>query len=604
MYAIVLIAVLAVVSVGLPGWWRLLARVPMVVFPIVFIIDLFAWLYYAGHTLDSRAALSSSIDEFTPHIFGTGVIGQFKTEAAFQAGFWLAVAAAVLAIAAIAWTGGSVAMRLLSDTRGALRWLGALLLAFVLAGPSLTFPIRSWTSIEPDLVVCGSCEIDTAGRGRERLAQDGDRIEVRGGEFPGGLIIDKSIELIGVDDPLIDGAGEGTLVAITAPDVTIDGFTLRNSGNSHDKEDTAILVDAPGATIVNNTLENVLFGIYLRQAPDALIRNNHITALPVDVALRGDGIRVWYSDNVTIDGNFASDGRDMILWYSNDAVVTGNTFDRNRYGMHLMFSDRAVVEGNSLNENTIGLYVMYSRDIIIVGNSLSNNAGATGGGLGLKDVDGARVEGNRFVNNQTAIQIDTSPREPNIENYIIGNVIAFNDIGIGIQPAVRHNTLLDNAFIDNNEHVSLMGRGQLRDITWAAEGRGNYWSDYAGYDADGDGVGDLPYVSRQLFESLLADYPELRLFSYSPASMAIDFAAEAFPSFRPTVKFEDPHPLMSPEGSPLLPAIENQSDNRRVLLGIAGGAACVGAVAGAVALRRRSVFPVMGSMPRNEGSPV
>lgn len=152
---------------------------------------------------------------------------------------------------------------------------------------------------------------------------------------------------------------------------------------------------------------------------------------------------------------------------------------------------------------------------------------------------------------------------------------------------MRHNTFVDNAFIDNNEHLSLMGRGELKDITWAVDGSGNYWSDYAGYDANGDGVGDLPYVSQQLFESLVADYPELRLFSYSPASMAIDFAAEAFPTFRPQVRFEDPSPLMSPTASVYLPAVTQQPPADRALLGFGAIAAMLGAAAGVIGLRRR-----------------
>lgn len=442
-----------------------------------------------------------------------------------------------------------------------------------------------------DMTVCAECEISTLEAAIAQ-ANDGDRIEVRGGVYAGGLVIDKPVELIGVDDPVIDGEGKGTLVSIIAPNVTIDSFTLRNSGTSHDKEDSAILVDAGPATISNNTIEDVLFGIYVRNAGGTVITNNKVVALPVDVPMRGDGIRIWYSDNVIVDGNQASDGRDIILWYSNDALVTNNVFDGNRYGMHLMFSDGATIKGNSLNRNTIGLYVMYSRKVTIIGNSLSNNVGAPGGGLGLKDVDDAHVEGNRFVNNQIGAQIDTSPREPGVENYFIGNVFAFNDVGITIQPAVRHNTFIDNAFIDNNEHLSLMGRGQLKDITWAVEGSGNYWSDYAGYDADGNGVGDLPYVSQQLFESLISDYPELRLFSYSPASMAIDFAAEAFPSFRPQVRFEDPSPLMSPNASIYLPAVERQQSTNRVLLGIVAGVVVIGAVVGAIGLRRPTRFAV------------
>jgi nitrous oxidase accessory protein len=454
-----------------------------------------------------------------------------------------------------------------------------------------------------DLTVCADCDVSTLEAAIER-ANDGDRIEVRGGVFPGGLTIDKPIQLVGIDGPVIDGGGEGTLVQITVPNVTIDGFTLRNSGTSHDKEDSGILVDAGPATIVNNILENVLFGIYVRKADGTVIQNNSVRALPVDVGLRGDGIKIWYANNVVVEGNHASDGRDIILWYSNDAVVTGNVFDGNRYGMHLMFSDGARIQGNSLDRNTIGLYVMYSRNIEIIGNSLSNNSGAPGGGLGLKDVDDAHVEGNRFVNNQIGAQIDTSPREPGVENYFIGNVFAFNDLGISIQPAVRHNTFLDNSFIDNNEHVSLMGRGELKDITWAVDGRGNYWSDYAGYDANGDGVGDLPYVSQQLFESLVADYPELRLFSYSPASMAIDFAAEAFPSFRPQVRFEDPNPLMNPAASAYLPVAARQQAEDRTLLGFGAGVAALGAALGAVRLRKRPRYatPVETSILEAIGS--
>lgn len=95
-YAIPLIAVLAVASIFLSGRWRTLARVPVLIYPVVFAIDLFAWLYYAGHSLDPTAALSSSIDEFTPRIVGTGVIGQFSTKAQFEAGFWMAVGAVAL----------------------------------------------------------------------------------------------------------------------------------------------------------------------------------------------------------------------------------------------------------------------------------------------------------------------------------------------------------------------------------------------------------------------------------------------------------------------------------------------------------------------------
>jgi hypothetical protein len=99
-FALPLLALLAVASFWLRGIWRIIARLPIVLYPVVFVVDLFAWLYYAGHSLDPHAALSSSIKEFTPRLFGTGKIGQFATEARFDTGFYLALAAAALVIVA------------------------------------------------------------------------------------------------------------------------------------------------------------------------------------------------------------------------------------------------------------------------------------------------------------------------------------------------------------------------------------------------------------------------------------------------------------------------------------------------------------------------
>jgi hypothetical protein len=101
--AIPVIALLAVVSFWLRGVWRVLARLPIIIYPLVFVIDLFGWLYYAGNSLDPRAPLSSSIKPFTPHIVGVGTIGQFSTEAMFMSGFVLAAVAAFIVAALSVW---------------------------------------------------------------------------------------------------------------------------------------------------------------------------------------------------------------------------------------------------------------------------------------------------------------------------------------------------------------------------------------------------------------------------------------------------------------------------------------------------------------------
>ena len=109
----------------------------------------------------------------------------------------------------------------------------------------------------------------------------------------------------------------------------------------------------------------------------------------------------------------------------------------------------------------------------------------------------------------------------------------------------------------------MAGEGELVQNDWAVDGRGNYWSDYTGYDADHDGVGDIPYAAKSLYENLMDTHPELRLFQLSPAADALDLAAKAFPIFQPQPKMADPNPLTEPpslppvRGIPQPPVAEN-----------------------------------------------
>jgi len=102
----------------------------------------------------------------------------------------------------------------------------------------------------------------------------------------------------------------------------------------------------------------------------------------------------------------------------------------------------------------------------------------------------------------------------------------------------------ENNFIENLEQVSVQGRGALKGNTFEKADRGNYWSDYVGYDRDGDAIGDQPYESRKLFESLTSREPKLRLMIYSPAHDAIEFIGRAMPAVAPETRFTDASPLI------------------------------------------------------------
>ena len=392
-------------------------------------------------------------------------------------------------------------------------------------------------------------------------AAENDTIEVHGGVYPGPLTVEKGVRLVGIDMPVIDGGGEGTVVIIAADNVTMRGFNIRNSGKNNSHEDSGLVIQADRVTVEDNLLEDVLFGIYFADAANGIARNNIVRGYDLDLPRRGDGIRVWFSNNVLLENNHVSTTRDILIWFADDITIIGNTFTEARYGLHFMYSDNARVENNHFIHNSVGTYLMYSTGLTVIGNDLSYNRGPSGYGIALKDMDGAVARDNWLVGNRVGLYLDNSPSLYEGFNEFSGNIFAYNDIGVTQLPNVERNLFAENTFLDNTQQVSVRGRGTLQGNTWTVNGIGNYWSDYAGYDANSDAVGDMAYLSEKLFESLADANPSLRFFIYSPASQAIDMAAVAFPSLRPETRLTDEAPLTRytlPEDSIIVPSTENR----------------------------------------------
>ncbi|MFZ5827495.1 MAG: cytochrome C [Bacillota bacterium] len=99
-YALPAFAVLAVLSLLFTRGLAWILTLPLISFPAVFLIDLKAWLWYAGQNLDPKAPLSSTISGFTPTMLGEGVIAQFRTIGVLHTGFYLGLAAALLCLTA------------------------------------------------------------------------------------------------------------------------------------------------------------------------------------------------------------------------------------------------------------------------------------------------------------------------------------------------------------------------------------------------------------------------------------------------------------------------------------------------------------------------
>lgn len=414
---------------------------------------------------------------------------------------------------------------------------GLLLLSTIAKGDSATAPIDLQATID--------------------AAEVGAVLTIPPGHYVGAIVVDKEIHLVGEIGPngersVIDGNGKGSVLIIRASGTTVENFVIRNSGNLIDKEDAGIVVEnAEDVQLIGNLIEEVLYGIKGVQANRLLLRNNHVIGRQLDVARRGDGIRLWQSVGSLVEGNTVEQTRDVLFWFSDDAMVRENHFQNNRYGIHMMYTDGMTVVGNSLENNSVGAYLMYSVNLLIEGNTLRANRGPSGYGVALKDMDAVTIRENYFLDNRVGLFFDNSPARLEIEQSIERNVVAYNDIGVLMMPAVKRNVLRQNTFLDNLEQVGVKGGGsQIGDQLGRNQWDSNYWSDYAGYDHDSagqnDGIGDLPYRAESLFENLADRHPNLEFFHFSPVESAVDLAAQAFPVIKPKPKLTDATPLMAP----------------------------------------------------------
>ncbi|MBI2918849.1 MAG: hypothetical protein HYY01_12775 [Chloroflexi bacterium] len=74
-------------------------------------------------------------------------------------------------------------------------------------------------------------------------------------------------------------------------------------------------------------------------------------------------------------------------------------------------------------------------------------------------------------------------------NFVQGNLVAYNGKCGLLIIAGEGNVIRRNSFVDNECNAADRGKHNQ----WDLDGKGNYWSDYKGKDANGDGVGDTPY---------------------------------------------------------------------------------------------------------------
>ncbi len=535
------VAVLLVVLIGavvLRGKLRLISGLVTATVPVFILLDLQYQLYVFGRDIGPDAALD--LEPFIPRVLGTTNVMNFHSVARVALGFWLFVGAALfVTIGPSSWrwlrnawknTGRpgqtvtmSVAVMMLS-------------VGFIASTPPRQSQAAATASMSSDLIMEAIAK-----------ANPGDTVRIPPGVYYGTVTINKSIVLIGDGRPVIDGQRQGDVVIVAADKVTISGFVIRGSGREVTAESAGIKVIGERATIDSNKIFDVLYGVVLFESDGHRVTDNTIESI-VEFApeRRGHALFFHYSNGNVIERNTITNTKDGIyLQFANDNTIQKNLVTHVRYGIHFMSANRNQIVDNVFRQNVSGGVLMFSGNVNLVGNEIAyNQSAASGYGLMLKEVDDIEIRKNLIHHNRVALALEGAPFTPSASVVVRDNLIGYNTVAVGLFTTTNV-IFTGNTFAGNMNHVNAVAGSIEFKNQWSDGGRGNYWDDYRGYDADGNGIGDIKYTYRGAFDSLAENNPMLHAYDFTLARVALDLAAKWFPIYRPEPRVIDGFPLMT-----------------------------------------------------------
>ncbi len=374
-----------------------------------------------------------------------------------------------------------------------------------------------------------------------RNLKPGDTLKLKPGFYTGPATIT-------IPNVVIDGGGKATIsgmanesaIYVKAANVTIKNLHITNSGDSPDRLDAGVKVLEANNTLVQNCLiEECLFGVDIFKSDGVVVEHCDITSISTKpLALKGDAIRLWYSTNNKIQFNYWHGVRDMVVWYSSGNHFEGNKGVGNRYSIHFMYAHNNRIHKNEFYNNSVGVFLMYSEQTILSENLIQGSVGSTGMCLGLKETSSNQILNNRFLYSAYGIHFDVSPFVTEKINTVVGNEIAFCNVGMLFHSDLEGNLIKKNYLHDNLTQVYARGK--------TANGNkfeGNYWSDYQGYDKDEDNVGDVPYSLYSYSEHLWAFNRDVKFFYGAPILEVLDFLERLAPFSKPKFVLRDKKPI-------------------------------------------------------------
>jgi len=325
---------------------------------------------------------------------------------------------------------------------------------------------------------------------------------------------------------VLSSSSNNTVAGNTVSSNSYNGIVLSSSSNntvagntvSSNSDNGIVLYSSSNNVLASNTASsNNMYGIQLSSSSNNTVAGNTISSNGYD------GIGLWDSSNNTIIGNTASNNLYGIrLGFSGNNVLTGNTAANNQHNFGVdgwLFSHfnnyvdtSNTVDGKPIyylmgvadavydaETNAGAIYLINSNNITIEDLTLTrNHFGAL-----FFNTTNSKIENITVANNYVGIYLLDSSN-----NVLASNTASSNNM-YGIQLySSSNNVLFHNNLINNtNPTYTLASFNNTWDDGYPSGG--NYWSNYTGLDADGDGIGDVPYT----IGSNVDNYPLMGMFS-------------------------------------------------------------------------------------------
>ena len=321
-------------------------------------------------------------------------------------------------------------------------------------------------------------------------ADDEDVIKILTGTYTEDIIIDKSVSLRtdSMKETIITSNDKKAyMVEVKANDVSIEGFTLIDETNtSHRKAVIYISSGVQDVVISENYIPSTIISrsILAEQAEGVVIRDNIFNLT------QGIQFENCLSCSIT-DNSIRNENESIVIRIidSIGTVIANNKIENAMHGVHVLSSRQCNITSNTIRNHTLNGIYLENGDTHIVEENIIKNNGLNGIKITSSD---SEIEFNEISSNLNGISIDAS------NNNIFNNTIKNNhNYGISGGLTSYNNYIFSNRFTSNGDSVLAIEEGSNQ---WYKDGNGNFWEDYLGPDNDENGIGDIPYNHKNIYD--------------------------------------------------------------------------------------------------------